>query len=369
MCYIIRILEAKYIANSERNLYFGDQPAPKLMKIPFILLCMSTCLAGRAQAQTQTYSTLSVSTTTPMRDALHICNNLAQLAGFRGIDYYKDLDNMTYSAGFFGKPTPFVVNARADGDKTILTFRLWHLKAVGGYAGLLETYSKKLAEKLDNCLIGHISKEKGEKPVIDSLSTSTDDGPDWSIYSITQTSTYSAGVFPTPALFRRNIAEPFDLDLTWRSDSVYELRLKDSPTEEETRLHESLKEARGRMGHYIGSDGRGLLCYQGKLYFIIQYPLCLPLEKAGDTFHFHIPRSFPNLKSLDLVNQEEAGPPHYTGNNNGNPLAVLAAALLFGIADEALKQQGEKSMLRKGIRDKTMRDCYFDLKTGKAKCM
>ncbi len=71
-------------------------------------------------------------------------------------------------------------------------------------------------------------------------------------------------------------------------------------------------------------------------------PFCLPLEKAGDTFYFHIPQSFPNLKSLDLVNQEEAGPPLYTGNNNGNPLAVLAAALLFGIADEALKQQGGK---------------------------
>jgi hypothetical protein len=341
------------------------------MKLLFILLCFSTCLAGRAQtqAQMQTYSTLSVSTTTPMHDALHICNNLAQLAGFRGIDYYKDLDSLTYSARFFGKPTPFVVNARSNGDKTILTFRLWHLKAVIGYAGTLETFSKKLAEKLDNCSIGRISKEKGEEPVVDSLSMSTDDGPDWSIYSINQTSNYSAGLFPTPALFRRNIAEPFDLDLTWRSDSVYVLSLKDTLTPEQTRLHESLKEVRGRMGHCIGRDGRGLLSFQGKLYFIIQYPLCLPLEKAGDTFYFHIPRSFPNLTSLDLVNQQEAGTPLYTGNNNGNPLAVLATAVLFGIADEALKQQGEKSMLRKGIRDKTMRDCYVDLKTGKAKCM
>jgi hypothetical protein len=339
------------------------------MKLPPILgLCLLTCLGGRVQAQTQTYSSISVSTTTPKRDALHICNNLAQLAGFRGIDYYKDLDSITYSAGFFGKPTPFVVNARSDGDKTILTFRLWHLKAVSGYAGTLETFSKRLAGKLENCSIGRVSREKGEKPVIDSLSMSSDDGPDWLIYSINNTATYSAGLFPTPALFRRNIAEPCELELTWRTDSTYVLRLKDTLTAEQTRLHETLKEAKGRMAHYIGNDGRGILCYRGQLYFIIQYPLCLPLEKAGDTFYFHIPRTFPNLKSLDLVNQKEAEPARFTPDNSGSPLGALTAALVLGIVDGVLKEQAEKSILRKGIRDQSMRACYLDLKTGKAKC-
>lgn len=273
---------------------------------------------------------------------------------------------MTYKAWMGPKTTLFVVNARANGDKTILTFSLWHLKAVYGYAGILQTYTKRLAGKLDNCSIGRISKEKGEKPLIDSLSPSIDDGPDWSIYSINNTATYSAGIFPTPALFRRNIAEPVEMDLAWRADSVYVLRLKDTLTAEQTRLHETLKEANGRMAHYIGNDGRGLLCYKGQLYFIIQYPLCLPLEKAGDTFYFHIPRTFPNLKSLDLVNQKEGEPPTFTPDNNGSPLGALAAVLVLSTVEGIIREQSEKSLLRKGIRDKSMRNCYLDLKTGKA---
>jgi len=140
---------------------------------------------------------------------------------------------------------------------------------------------------------------------------------------------------------------------------------------DEIRLHETLKENKKRLTKWSVDHNRGILCYEGKLYFIIKYPRCLPLEKSNDSFYFHIPKSFPNLKSLNRVQQMElqASTNNYGNAGSGNVAGQLLGPLLAAIVYESINYAVEQIVLKKGKHARTMRECYVDLNTFEAMCL
>lgn len=360
-----------FLRQFERDFYFVEPKSLGCMKRSLILcLFLLSCLLGHPQP----YSIITVSTTTPVRDALHICKDVGESNGFDGIDYYRGLDSFSLTI----KTPPdelimtMLVSACPDRGMTILTVKLWCgakiLSRSRDWA--LKRYANRLSRKLEHPWVGVIAVRKGQMPFIDSLTVAREKESDWSGYPITTAKVYSAGLYERPSLFRRNIADSIAFELTWRKDSVYVMKLRDSLSAEQIRLHETLKEIKSRMYAWTMRHDRGVICYQGKLYFIVKYPICLPLEKSGDTFYFHIPRTYPSLRSLNQVREKDAQP--LMGSDTGsadNVAAALLAALFIDMTEVFIRYEVEQSILRKGKKDKTMRDCYVDLNTGQAKCL
>ncbi len=353
------------------NYFVGDPFDPFMNRHLIFCLLSISCLSGYAQ----TCYIMSLSTTTAVRDALHICKDVAEedrfsYTGFDGTDYYRGLDSFYLYSKHGDESRTMLVSARRMSDKTTLTFKLW-FKA----KAILEPYTligitKRLSLKLTSVEIGSMSSTKETVPHIDTVPTVADIGAGWSAYPINHATVYSAGIFETPSLFRRNIADSIDLDLTWRKDSVYVLRHKTALSAEKIRLHETLREDKKRLNAWAYSNNRGIVSYEGKLYIIIDYPLCLPLAQSNDSFYFHIPTSFPNLKSLNLVAQRQSKPFSYGDGGNGGSLAgALVGGVAICLVEGSTRLLVDGFIRRKGRHDHTMRECYIDLNTGEAKSL
>ncbi len=176
---------------------------------------------------------------------------------------------------------------------------------------------------------------------------------EWGKYPINNVVNYQDGIFEFYELFRKNQSEKFGITLKMREDSVYIMTFTDSLPDEKRR----------NINWLHASHSQGAISYGGKLYYMIQYPFCLPLAKKNNTFYFHIPQSLPNMYYLNLAIQ--------TGSNFDlsspilkNFTASLTVFLTSAILSSVLNNAATKSIIEKGIKDSSMRDCYIDLDTG-----
>jgi hypothetical protein len=318
----------------------------KIVVLHLIFSCWAATMLG------QEFTTVEVSTTTSLRNALRICKNLGELQWFYSLDY----DEHTGSFSILRHPlTPSIkigISASAANGKTILALTLCESQegllhtGAGAYMATLKAYANGLKGRLEDLDIGVYRKGKGlaiRRNTDQSLSMDNH----WSEYPINKTETHPSGVYEFYHLFRRNQAEPFGLSLTAIKDSLYMVSFTDSLPDDSLRAQ-----------HWITmSLGRGVLSFKGNLYFMIAYPLCVPLVKKNDTFYFHIPHAIPSLYYLDRAREQEdfallRDPP--------NSLAEISFNILGFLAHTAKA----KSLLKKGLTDPMHRDCYIDLDTG-----
>ena len=170
----------------------------------------------------------------------------------------------------------------------------------------------------------------------------------WAEYPINKTETYPPGVYEFYQLFKRNKIEPFGLNLTMTADSLYAVSFTDS-----------LPDNQLRAQHWsVMSCGRGVLSYKGNLYYMIEYPFCVPLVRRNDTFCFHIPRSFPSLYYLDQAREQES----LSVMPVGYPVSVAELSIEVLVSEAHTGRA--KTLLKKGLTDPAHRDCYVDLDTG-----
>jgi hypothetical protein len=122
---------------------------------------------------------------------------------------------------------------------------------------------------------------------------------------------------------------------------------------------DSLPDDQLRAQHWsVISGGRGVLSYEGNLYYMIEYPFCVPLVKRNDTFCFHIPHSLPSLYYLDQAIEQESLSVMPGG------YAASVGELSFNVLVSAVHTGRAKALLKKGLTDAAHRDCYVDLDTG-----
>ncbi len=169
---------------------------------------------------------------------------------------------------------------------------------------------------------------------------------EWAKYPVNQANSYPTGVYEFYQWLRRNQIERFGLYLTMRKDSVYVINFTDSSGDDRHRVYNWLTMSRGQ----------GFISFKGNLYFMLQYPLCLPVVKRNNTFYFHIPPPLPNLYYLNLA--QEAGE-EFSMEPTYSLMDLTFNILGFFASDARIK-----SIIKEGVNDPTMRDCYIDLDTG-----
>jgi hypothetical protein len=169
---------------------------------------------------------------------------------------------------------------------------------------------------------------------------------DWGKYPINKADTYPSGVYEFYQPFRRNQVEKFNLRLKMRDDSLYEVTFTDSLSDEKQRVYNWL----------TITLGQGIISYDGKLYYMIQFPLCVPLKKKNNTFYFQVPASLPNRYYYDLAQSEFGG---YRMEPSYDFKDIASNIVGFWISDARWR-----SIVNEGIKDPTLRDCYIDLDTG-----
>jgi hypothetical protein len=169
---------------------------------------------------------------------------------------------------------------------------------------------------------------------------------DWSKYPINNTIAYPSGVYEFYQLFRRNQIEKFGLSLKMREDSVYVVTFTDSLPDDKQRVNNWVRITRGQ----------GVLSYEGKLFFMVQYPLCVPLRQMNNSFYFHIPATLPNRYYFDFAHSQAE-------EFNMEPVSSFSD-MTSNILGFWINDAGVQSIIRKGIKDPTLRDCYIDLDTG-----
>ncbi len=110
--------------------------------------------------------------------------------------------------------------------------------------------------------------------------------------------------------------------------------------------------------------GRGVISYQGRLYYLLAYPVCLPLIRKDNTFYFHIPSSLPNMYYLNQARAEGLRSTSFSDlgpvNNAAGGVVAVGAIVLSTFARTAQA----KAFWKEGLKDPTLRDCYIDLGTG-----
>jgi hypothetical protein len=176
---------------------------------------------------------------------------------------------------------------------------------------------------------------------------------EWASLPINTAGSYPPGVYEGYTTLRKNQPYDYALRVDRRDDSVYVVTFTDT-----------LPEKRKRIISWLDFRGRGVISYNSQLYYLLDYPVCLPLVRKNNTFYFHIPSSLPNMYYLDKARTEglsttslrDLGPIRNAGDG-----VAAGGALVIG----TLGRQAEiKAIKKEGIKDPTMRDCYIDLGTG-----
>jgi|HubBroStandDraft_1064217.scaffolds.fasta_scaffold12199_4 hypothetical protein len=321
-----------------------------MIKIIALQLALTACAATSFG---QKFTAVEVSTSTPLREALRICKNVGELGWYYSLDYDEHADSFSILLHPLTPTIKIEIVASAVNGKTNLALTLCEAQegmlhtGVGGYMTRLKGYTNALSRRLESAAIGEYREGKGL-----AIQRTTDQSHSflhrWADYPINKTETYPSGVYEFYQLFKRNEVEPFGLHLTVTADSLYSVSFTDT-----------LPDDRLRAQHWTKiSLGRGVLCYEGNLYYMIGYPFCVPIVKRNDTFCFHIPHSLPSLYYLDQAREQEslsAMPGGYAGSVADLSFDVLVSAAHTGRA---------KALLKKGLADAAHRDCYMDLDSG-----
>lgn len=321
-----------------------------MIKIVILQLVLAACAATLFG---QKFTAVEVSTTTPPREALRICKNVGELGWYYSLDYDEHTDSFSILLHPLGPSIKIEIVASAVNGKTNLGLTLCEAQegilhtGAGGYMTRLKAYTNALSERLESASIGEYRVGHGL-----AIQRTTDQTHSlvnrWAEYPINKTETYPPGVYEFYQLFKRNKAEPFGLNLTKTADSLYTVSFTDS-----------LPDDKLRAQHWsVISGGRGVLSYGGNLYYMIDYPFCVPLVKRNDTFCFHIPHSLPSLYYLDQAREQDrlsAIPAGYVASAAELSIEVLGSAAHSGRAT---------ALLKKGLKDPAHRDCYIDLDTG-----
>jgi len=321
-----------------------------MIKIIILQLALSLCTASLFG---QKFTAVEVSTSTPLREALRICKNVGELGWFYSLDYDERSDSFSILLHPLTPTIKIEIVASAANGKTNLALTLCEAQegmlhtGAGGYMTRLKSYADAISRRLENAAIGEYRVGHGL-----AIQRTTDQSPSlvnhWAEYPINKTETYPSGVYEFYQLFKENKTEPFGLNLTMTADSLYALSFTDSLPDDKLRARHWL----------VMSRGRGVLSYKGNLYYMIEYPSCVPLVKRNDTFCFHIPHSLPSLYYLDQAREQEslsAMPGGYFSS---------VADLSFEVLVSAAHTGREKALLKKGLADPAHRDCFLDLDTG-----
>jgi len=301
----------------------------------------------------QKFTTVEVSTTTPLREALRICKNVGELGWFYSLDYDEHTDSFSILMHPHHPTIKIEISASMADGKTTLALTLCEAQegmlhtGAGGYMTRLKAYTKGLTGRLENIAIGEYREGKG-LAIPPGTGQTRSLVNRWGEYPINKTDTYPSGVYEFYETFRRNQIEPFGLNVRMTADSLFEVSFTDSLPDDNLRARHWL--------HLM--SGRGVLSFQGNLYFMIEYPSCVPLVKRNDTFYFHIPHSMPGLYYLDQAREAEmlAGAPQDRPNSVGD--------LAFDVLGYTANSARAKKLLKKGLTDPAHRDCYIDLDTG-----
>jgi hypothetical protein len=303
----------------------------------------------------QEFTTVKLSTTTSLRDAMRICKALGELQWFYSLDYDDHVDSFSILRHPLTPTIKIEISASIDNGKTILALTLSESQegmlhtGVGAYMRTLKAYANGLKGGLENLQIGAFQKGKG-LAIQRNANNSKFPANHWGEYPINKADAYPSGVYEFYHLFRRNQTESFCLRLNMSKDSLYIVDFTDT-----------LPEDKLRAQHWITmSLGRGVLSYKGNLYFMIEYPFCVPLAKKLDTFYFHIPNSMPSLYYLDRAREQED---YAAIRDHPNSVAGLSFSIIGFFAHTARA----RSLLQKGLKDPTHRDCYIDLDNGMIK--
>ncbi len=325
---------------------FGEN----LIKIIILQLALTTCTATLLG---QKFTAVEVSTTTPLREALRICKNVGELGWFYSLDYDEHTDSFSILLHPLTPTIKIEIVASSVNGKTNLALTLCEAQegmlhtGVGGYMTRLKGYANALSGRLESATIGEYREGHG-LAIQQTMDQTHSLGNHWAEYPINKTETYPPGVYEFYQLFNKNKIEPFGLHLTMTADSLYVVSFTDSLPDDQLRAN-----------HWAGiSRGRGVLSYAGNLYYMIEYPFCVPLVKRNDTFCFHIPHSLPSLYYLDQAREQESlslMPGGY---------AVSAAELSINVLESAAHTGRAKHLLKEGLTDPAHRDCYLDLDTG-----
>ncbi len=321
-----------------------------MIKIIILQLALSLC---GATLFGQKFTAVEVSTTTPLREALRICKNVGELGWFYSLDYDEHTDSFSILLHPLGPTIKIEIVASAVNGNTNLALTLCEAQegmlhtGVGGYMTRLKGYTNALSRRLENAAISEY--REGHGLAIQRTTDQTHSLVDpWADYPINKTETYPPGVYEFYPLFKRNKVEPFGLNLTKNADSLFTLSFTDT-----------LPDDKLRAQHWtVISGGRGVLSYEGNLYYLIDYPFCVPLVKRNDTFCFHIPPSLPSLYYLDQAREQES----LAVRPTDRPASV--AELSSDVLGSAAHDARATALLKKGLKDPAHRDCYVDLDTG-----
>ena len=176
---------------------------------------------------------------------------------------------------------------------------------------------------------------------------------EWSKLPINTADSFPPGVYEFNKTFRKNQAEYFAMSIERQEDSVYAVSFTDS-----------LPDNKKRIGNWLGfARGQGVISYEGKLYYLLDYAICLPLVKKNNTFYFHIPHALPNIYYLNEARYAETAPGPKL-RDAGSPIIGIALVAL----DPAIRKSKINAINKTGERNTTLRDCYIDLDTGLVHC-
>jgi hypothetical protein len=175
---------------------------------------------------------------------------------------------------------------------------------------------------------------------------------EWGRFPINIAESYPTGVYEFYKTFRKNRPEYFEMNLEKKGDSVYAVTFTDTIPDNKERINNWL----------AFSGGRGIISYEGKLYYLFDYSICLPMNKKNNTFYFHIPSSLPNMYYINEARDEGMTPISVPGTATNAASGIATAG--FFILDYFHRNADVKRLLKEGIKDPGMRDCYIDLETG-----
>jgi hypothetical protein len=130
----------------------------RLVFLLFLFLFLASCPVTVFGQKTVS---VSVSTSTPVGEALRICKNVGELGWFYSLDYDEKIDSFSMLRHPLTPTTRIEVSAAVSNDKTALTFTLTERKGVlggktmGEHIKFLKSYTRALGTRLQNLEIGN----------------------------------------------------------------------------------------------------------------------------------------------------------------------------------------------------------------------
>jgi hypothetical protein len=118
--------------------------------IAISLILVACCVTGFGQKAT----TVTVSTTTSLKDALHICKFEGEVQGFFSDDYGDEPDRFTMQSRIPFHIIKIEISAAHPGDTTILVLTMPHVPNTLGFEHRLTDCVNGLKKKLENVEIG-----------------------------------------------------------------------------------------------------------------------------------------------------------------------------------------------------------------------